>query len=165
MTVRESTLPGVGKRFEIPLGGTTDLICIVHYSGKREVYVRDDPDADAERVLELDDAEARKVGAILEGAYFQPVPDQTIEAILDEDALIEWTEISEESPIAGDTIEGARIRNRTGVSVVAIRREQETIPSPEPDTVIEPGDTLITIGSREAHTEFHALVSTDTDEE
>ena len=45
----------------------------------------------------------------------------------------------------GDT----RMRTETGVSVVAVLRRAEAIPSPGPDFRLAGGDTLIVIGTRE----------------
>ena len=58
MMIRESDLPGVGKKFEIDLGDE-EMIVVIHNTGKREVFRRDDPDADSERVFAFDDDPAR----------------------------------------------------------------------------------------------------------
>ncbi|MDZ5813165.1 potassium transporter TrkA, partial [Halorubrum sp. AD140] len=38
MTITESDLPGVGKKFEIELGGGEAMIVVIHNTGKREVF-------------------------------------------------------------------------------------------------------------------------------
>ena len=54
--------------------------------------------------------------------------------------------ISERSELANRSLAQAEIRKRFGLIVVALRRGQRTIFSPEPGTVIEPGDVLVALG-------------------
>jgi TrkA domain protein len=159
VTVYESDLPGVGKKFEVDLNDDSRLVIVTHNTGKREVFRRPDPDSDSEKLFELTDRLARQVGTILEGAYFQPVRSQTIETLLGDDTLLEWVQVTDDSPVAGQTLAGAGIRQRTGVSVIAIQRDDETIANPPPDTEMHPGDTLIAIGSREGCRSFDAYVA------
>jgi len=56
------------------------------------------------------------------------------------EAIIEWTEVGADAPVVGQSITDCDIRNRTGVSVMAIQRGDETIPNPGPDATIESGD-------------------------
>ena len=54
--------------------------------------------------------------------------------------------VPEGSPLSGVTLRESHIRDRTGALVLAIRKDRfET--NPGPDTVIEPGNVLITIGT------------------
>jgi len=52
-----------------------------------------------------------------------------------------------------------RHRQRTGFSVVAIRRGEETIDSPDADTSLAEGDTLIGIGTRENCEAFEEMLA------
>lgn len=165
MTVYETDLPGVGKKFEIDLVGDEQLIVVIHNTGKREVHIRSVPDADAEKLFELSDQLARQVGTILEGAYFQPIQTGTIDTVLNENALIEWTNVTEESPLVGRTLGEADLRRKTGVSVVAIQRGEETIANPDASTTLKTGDTLVVLGSREACAELNQHLGAETDEQ
>ncbi|MFC7046236.1 cation:proton antiporter regulatory subunit [Halobacteriaceae archaeon GCM10025711] len=150
MTVYETTLPGVGKKFAVDLEDGGQLVVVIHNTGSREVFRRDDPDADAEKLFELSDPMARQVGTILEGAYFQPVRTDSIRTVLDDDTVIEWVTVAESSPLAGLTLQDADVRQRTGASIIAIQRDERTIANPESDTRIEADDTLVALGGREA---------------
>jgi hypothetical protein len=55
MTITESDLPGVGKKFEVDLGDGESLVVLIHNTGKREIYRRPDPDADSEKLFEFTD--------------------------------------------------------------------------------------------------------------
>jgi TrkA domain protein len=147
MTITESDLPGVGKKFEIELGGGEEMIVVIHNTGKREVFRRTDPDADSEKAFEFSDDLARTIGSIIEGAHFQPVEPETQETTLPGGILLEWYELPPGSPLAGETLESADIGNRTGVAVVAIQRGDEVIDSPGAETILGEGDTLIVVGT------------------
>jgi len=159
MAVYESDLPGVGKKFEVDLDDESRLVVVIHNTGKRELFIRPDPDADSEKLFELSDKLARQVGTIMEGAYFQPITTENIETVLSEESLIEWVKVPAESPVAGETLEDAGIREETGASVVAIQRDGETITNPGPDTTLVAEDTLVAVGSREEHDELESFVA------
>jgi TrkA domain protein len=161
MTVYESDLPGVGKKFEVEIGDGERLVIVTHNTGKREVFRKATDGDDAEKLFELPDRLARTVGTILEGAYFQPVQSEQIETMLAEGTFLEWYNVDGGSEIDGRTLAEARVRERTGVSVAAIERDGSVVPSPGAETVIEGGDTLVVIGSREDLRAFDALVSND----
>lgn len=153
MNVKESDLPGVGKKFTLEVDDT-EVVIIIHNTGRREVFTRESPDEDSEKVLEMSDKQSRLFGSILEGAYFQPTKDDSIEATLtDDDNLLEWLTVEDGSSLAGKTLAEADIRDRYGVSVIAVQGE-ETIPNPEPDTVIEANQTLVLVGPEEGYEEL-----------
>ncbi|MDJ1431753.1 TrkA C-terminal domain-containing protein [Halostagnicola sp. A-GB9-2] len=158
MTIYESDLPGVGKKYEVEIDGGKRLVIVTHNTGKREVYLKADADADSDKLFELPDRLARKVGTILEGAYFQPVQTNRVETMLSDETFIEWYGVAQDSEIAGQTIADAGIRERTGVSIIAIQRGSEIITPPTPETVIEDGDTLVVVGEREDCIEFEQLL-------
>ena len=161
MTVYETDLPGVGKKFEVEIGGGERLVVVTHNTGKREVFFKPREDADSEKLFDLTDQLARTVGTILEGAYFQPVQSEQVETMLAEGTFLEWYNVEPGADVDGESLADARIRERTGVSVVAIERDGEVVPSPRSDTVIEAGDTLVVIGSEECVNRFEPLVSGD----
>ncbi|MFP4632971.1 MAG: cation:proton antiporter regulatory subunit [Halobacteriales archaeon] len=159
MTVRETELPGVGKKFAVDLDGDVGLVVVIHNTGKREVYLDDDPDEDNEKLFELSDKQARLVGSILEGAYFQPIRTEGIETMLDEDTLLEWVKVPGDSPAVGETIAGLDVRGETGASLIAIKRDDgDVITAPGPDDVIRSGDVLVVTCSREAFEGFRNLI-------
>jgi len=158
MTIRESDLPGVGKKFEIDLDDG-EMVVVIHNTGKREVFRRPEPNADSEKVFEFSDDLARTIGSIIEGAYFQPVEPDTQETTLPGGLLLEWYEIQPGSPLVGETLEGAAIGNQTGLAVVAIQRGDELVDSPSADTALHEGDTVIGVGTPEDCAAFEELLT------
>ena len=150
MTVYESDLPGVGRKFELDVGGDERVVVVVHHDGRREVFRRPSPDADSEKLFDLDDQGARQLAAMLQGMGFETV-DVTNLAVPLGDAIIEWTEVPGDSALVGQTLGGADVREKTGVSIIAVQRGEETIPNPPPDFEIEAGDVLVGLGTRREH--------------
>jgi len=158
MTVYETDVPGVGKKFEVEIGGDKRLVVLLHHDGKRELFYKADPDSDAERLFSISGQLAREVGAILQGAYFQPVETDNVEVPLGE-AIIEWLDVGEGSPLVDRTLAEAGVRNQTGASVIAIQRGSETLPNPGPDETITADDILVTLGTREEQSAVESLVA------
>lgn len=147
MTVYESDLPGVGRKYELETDEGT-LVVIIHHDGLREVYRRPTPDADAEKLFEVSIDKARQLAAVLQGTDFETVDVKALSAPLGE-AIIEWREVTADSDYVGQTLGEAHIRRETGVSVIAVQRANETHPNPPADFTMESGDILVTLGTRE----------------
>lgn len=160
MVIYEADVPGVGKRYEVETGDETRLVVIVHHDGKRELFRRDHPDADAEKLFDLTSKQAREVATVLEGAEFQPLDLEDADIPLGE-AIMEWIEVPDDSPITGETLEAARVGEKTGATIAAIQREDETIASPGAATVLDAGDILVVIGSREQQNALQTLLEPD----
>ncbi|MBP1954047.1 TrkA domain protein [Halarchaeum rubridurum] len=158
MVIHEVDVPGVGKQYEVPAGGETRFVVIVHHDGRREVYRREGPDADAEKLFDLDAAAAREAASVLQAADFQPLDLDDVDVPLG-DAIMEWVEVPADSPVAGETLSDAGIRAETGATVAAVQRGAETLANPGADTVLEPGDILVAIGSRDEQKALQSLVA------
>ena len=157
MTVYETDIPGVGRKFELEVDGGARIVVLLHHDGRREVFRRPTPDADSEKLFDLGARSARRLGSILTGTNFETVDVAELEVPLGE-AIIEWWEVDEDSPLSGATLGDAHVRRETGVSVIAVQRGDETVPNPDPDFGIEPGDVLVTLGTREEQAAFEDLV-------
>lgn len=157
MSVYETELPGVGKKFELEIGDERRLVLVIHHSGRREVFLREGPDADGTKLFELTDDQASQFGRLLEGTFFQPVATLPMETMLGSDAILDWVPVPEGSPHAGQSLGELDLRQRTGVSVLAVKREDGTTPNPDPDLVLEAGDVLVVLGSREQVDALDAL--------
>jgi TrkA domain protein len=144
--IKETKLPGVGIRYEFESEDGQSVEVISHRSGRREVYVADPDDPDEfTRVLTLSQGDARTLAELLGAnrvAEHLAELQQRIEGL-----AIDWLPIRDDSPYAGRTIGDARIRTRTGVSVVAVVRGEEAVPAPGPETPIAAGDYLVVVGT------------------
>ena len=153
MDIKEIDLPGVGKKFAITTNAGDRVTIIIHNTGHREVYNFRQGEDFPFHALRLEDEEARKLAAVLGGAYFQPAVAGSVEMILDQ-LSIEWVKLQDGSPFAGRTISELEIRKRSGASLIAILRGGTALPNPQPDSRLEAGDTVVAVGSREQMDRF-----------
>ena len=63
------------------------------------------------------------------------------------------------SPWIGHTLEKAGFRARTGITIIAILREPEPVVGARPDDVLQPGDTLVTVGKAGQYAAFKRLLA------
>lgn len=71
----------------------------------------------------------------------------------------EWVRLPEESELAGKTIGELGLRDKIGISVVAIIREDDVIPNPGPEDHLETGDMVGTLGTPDQTEAFRALAN------
>lgn len=164
MTVdlQETRLPGIGTKFTIRLGGGGRLAVILHNDGRRELYYfRHAGDDEPRAVIDLDDDEARQLGAVIGGAYERPKIIEDLELALGE-LLIEWVPVPDSSPWIGKTLAECGFRAKVGITVIAILREPESVSGAQPDDVIQRGDTLVTVGKAGAYPAFRRMLAGDS---
>lgn len=139
-------LPGIGVRYDLVTRERRRLSVIAHLDGSRtlNVYRKDDPD-DTAVCLKLNAEEAASVVDALLPSHHGPNLLATAELGL----VAERIELPATSYWNGRVLGDTRMRTETGVSVVAVLRRAEAIPSPGPDFRLAGGDTLIVIGTRE----------------
>lgn len=143
--IEQTRLPGVGIRYDFTTEEGRRVGVIHHRSGRREVFVcsPDDPDA-VEVSVDLNEDEAHDLVDVLGGTEVVETLS-TIHRI--EGLAIDWLNVDPATPYVGRTIGDARIRTRTGVSVVAVLRGEVPFPAPGPDFTIEAGDVLVVVGT------------------
>jgi TrkA domain protein len=157
--LRETRLPGVGTKFAFKTDHGARVAVIQHVDGTRELYVfRRAGDDEPTAVLQLEDDEARQLGAVLGGAYERPKIVEDLEMALGELA-IEWVPVPPGSPAIGHTLADCGFRARTGITIIAILREPEPVTGAQPTDVIQEGDTLVTVGKLGQYREFRRLLA------
>ncbi|MDQ3824110.1 MAG: cation:proton antiporter regulatory subunit [Actinomycetota bacterium] len=156
--LRQTRLPGVGTKFAFRTAHGSRVAVIQHVDGTHELYVfRRATDDEPRAVLQLDDEEARQLGAVLGGAYERPKIVEELEMAFGELA-IEWVEVPPDSPAIGRTLAECGFRARTGVTIIAILREPEPVTGAQPTDVVQRGDTLVTVGKLGQYREFRRLL-------
>lgn len=148
MKVSEHDLPGVGKKFALTTNENDRMTLIIHNTGHREIYFFEKGEDYPAYAVRLEDAEARQMGAILGGAYFQPAVAERMDMVLGQ-LSVEWMRVEAASPLAGRTLLESAVREKTGASVIAILRGGQAIPNPQAGETVQPGDTLLVVGDRE----------------
>jgi TrkA domain protein len=148
-TVRETQLPGVGVRNEFTTESGEDVGVLVYHDGRREilVYDRDDPDA-CSTIVSLSSNDTRTLSELLGASRVT----ETVAAAVQQEVEglgIEWITLPDGSFAAGTTIGDGEYRTRTGASVVAVLRGDESIPAPGPDFRFEVGDVVVATGTND----------------
>lgn len=157
--LRETRLPGVGVKYTSTTAHGGRLTVILHNEGQRELYWFPHADDDEpQAVIQLEDDEARQLGAIIGGAYERPKIVEELEMAFGELA-IEWVPVPDGSPAIGKTLADCGFRQRTGITIIAILREPEPVAGAQPGDVIRQGDTLVTVGKLGQYPAFRKLLA------
>jgi TrkA domain protein len=146
LATRKTELPGVGTKHTIDLATGDELVVVEHRIGHWEL-ARVQADGETKTLLQLQGDEAGELGRILSRGEVEL--EDPRKQMLFEEFAIEWVKLDEDSPLVGRTLLESAIRQRTGVSVIAIIRPERSLPSPPPETRFAAGDTLVVIGLRD----------------
>lgn len=122
------------------------------------VFDPDDPDACVASIpLTDDEAEALAdlLGASLMLGQLAGLRQQAA------GLLTEQVPIQAGSRYAGRPLGDTKARTRTGVSIVAVLRERQVIPSPGPEFVFEAGDVVVVVGTRDGLDRLTAIIADD----
>ena len=163
LEVKEADLPAIGKKFTIETEAEETVVIIMRLTGEREVYRFLKDKEEPESVTNLTEEEARTIGNILAGAYFEPVHEKAVELVMKQLSM-EWIKVEEDSPLANKTIGEVGIRKKTGVSVVSILRDAKYIPNPLPSETMHVGDTIVVLGSSEQMKKFLSFIGKSREE-
>ncbi|MDY6997133.1 MAG: cation:proton antiporter regulatory subunit [Actinomycetota bacterium] len=156
MDVHEVLLPGVGLRYEFDNSAGDRIGVIAKRAGDFEVvlYPAEDPDI-AQPLFHLNAEEADALAQILGAPRIaERFADLTHEVPGLEAGQVA---IAADSPYANRPLGDARVRTRTGASIVAVVRDEQVEPSPGPEDVLHPGDTLVVIGTEEGITQVEHI--------
>lgn len=146
--IEETSLPGVGMRHDFTAEDGSRIGVVHHRTGRRELFVCSSDDPDAVTVsLNLSDDDSHALSEALGGSTVienLASLQQQVEGL-----AIDWLTVDSGTPYAGKTIGDARIRTRTGVSVVAVIRDEQAFPAPGPEFMVDAEDTLVVVGTPE----------------
>jgi len=149
MEIFETPLPGIGVRYEFTSELGDHVGVVIRRDGKRDValYDRQDPDS-CRGTMELTDSDASKLAELLGGTNITARLDSLRHMV--EGLAIEWVTMPKTGGLTGQTIGDGHIRTTTSASVVAVIRSDSGIPGPGPEFRLEPGDTVLVMGSEDA---------------
>lgn len=155
--VRETQLPGVGVRHDFRTEDGREVGVLVHRDGRRDilVYDSDDPDTCSAQIPFSPD-DTRTLSELLGASQVAEAVGAVQQKI--EGLSIEWITVDEQSSAVGRSIAEREYRTRTGASIVAIVRDDSSIPAPSPDAVVESGDVVVAVGTTEGLAALRQLI-------
>ncbi|WP_129668018.1 cation:proton antiporter regulatory subunit [Phytoactinopolyspora endophytica] len=156
--VEKTDLPGIGVRHEVSTASGQRIGVVAHHDGRRDLiyFDPDDPDS-CKASVPLTDSEAEALADVL-GTSIMLSQLANIHEHAD-GLLTEQVSIPADSPYAGRPLGDTQARTRTGVSIVAVLRSDEAVPSPGPDYVLSAGDIVVAVGTRKGLDKLGELLS------
>lgn len=156
--VEQTDLPGIGVRHDLVTSGGRRVGVVSHRGGQRDlaIYDRDDPDASTDLVTLTDDeaeALAEILGASLVLGRLAGLREQAAGLVT------EQIPITADSPYVGRPLGDARVRTRTGASIVAVLRAGRVIASPAPDFRFDTNDVVVVVGTRQGLDAVNGLLA------
>lgn len=159
LEIRERTLPGVGIRYEVDLTSEKSVAVVIHNTGQRDLYQREGRDDDYEKIIDLSDSQARALGLLLVGAYYQPVASSAGD-VSPTDQRVKWYQISQDSVALDNSLSSVDIPGETGGAILAVVRDGSRIVDPDGEFVLQAGDNVVVIGTQTQHDRTDELLST-----
>lgn len=155
--VRRRDLPGLGKQFELGCASGGRVAVVIQNNGARHLYTFEPDEDGASGALQLDEDQARALGAILAGVYFQPTGgDHDAPAVFGAVA-IDWLTVEAEilDMSVGDVVPAGH----HSATIVAIVRGERTIMKPADHEPLRAGDQLLVAGHRADIADVRAKVT------
>ncbi len=160
--IEKFDLPGIGVRHDLVTESGRRVSVVSHRDGDRDLalFSLDDPDASSESVP-LNDEEAAALADLLGSS----VTLSRLTSLAGDTAglFTEQLQLPTDSPYLNRPLGHTQARTRTRVSIVAIVREHDVIPSPTPAETLRPGDILIAVGIREGLDALGRLIANGPD--
>jgi TrkA domain protein len=159
-TIRESDLPGIGRKFQLEAQSGDRLVIVIHDDGRRELYHFDPNDPDELlSMVTLNDTEARQVAGIIGGLNYTPKALESVSITL-EDLVIEWYRIEPSSHAIGLTIGHLQVRQTTGATIIAIiDKDGHKRINPGPEQTLAEDTTVVVTGERQQVQAFKRLLA------
>ncbi|RVW03967.1 cation:proton antiporter regulatory subunit [Rhodococcus xishaensis] len=148
MNVEVTPLPGIGVRKDFVLATGRRIGVITHRDGRTDLIISkvDDPDA-CTASIPLESEEVSVLANLLGAPQLVAQLEQEHRDL--PGISTRQLPIMENSPWDGRTLGDTAMRTRTGVSIVAVMRAGQVVPSPAPEFLFTKGDLLVVVGTQD----------------
>jgi TrkA domain protein len=146
--IEETKLPGVGVRHDFKTEGGDHLGVITHRTGRRDliVYDRRDPDA-CGTVVRLEEEDSNTLADLMGAAQVTQAAGELRQSV--GGLTIDWLPIQPNWSCASCPVEHSGLQEHTGVTIVAVVRNGHTVPVPNSEFQLFPGDVAVVVGTPE----------------
>lgn len=144
--VRRRDLPGLGKLFEIGCTSGGRVAVVVQNNGARHLYTFEEDAESASTAIQLDELQARTLGAVLAGVYFEPAGGNHDAPAVFGAVAIDWLTVEADAPSL--SISDLGLDGHPSATLVAIVRGEHTIMKPAGHESTHAGDQLLIVGHR-----------------
>jgi len=156
-SIRETSLPGVGIRFDFTTRDGDRVVVVNHRSGRSEILVcsKQDPDA-CHEVLRLSKEDARSLAEVLGQSQ---ITEEVMSMRLSTQGLtIDWLPVHPESNCVGRTVYDIEHLDEEAASIVAVIRGATTIATPPSAFELQAEDVAVVIGTPRGVEDMAALL-------
>ena len=164
MEIRQMDIPKIGEKYTLKTSSGHQAIIIFYRSGRKEFHFMRENAEEPELGLDLKDEEARVIGALLLGIDYtcaQPDKSDGETGNLHDNILVEWLDLAPGSDLENQSISEAKVRSRTGVTVIGVERKGNMISSPDIHEKLHAGDRIMVTGSEEDIKQFEQICQGD----
>lgn len=144
--VRRRDLPGLGKQYEIDSTSGTKVAVVVQNNGARHLYTFAEGAEAATTAVQLDEQQARTLGAVLAGVYFEPSGGNHDAPAVFGAVAIDWLTVEPGTPPL--TVSDLGLADHASGMVVAVVRGEHTVMKPAGGEPVRAGDQLLIVGYR-----------------
>jgi len=155
--INETSLPGVGIRFDFTTREGDRVVVVNHRSGRCELLVcsNEDPDA-CHEVLRLAKEDARALAEVL--GQSQVTEEVTSMRLSTQGLTIDWLPVHPESRCVRGSVYDIEHLDEKAATIVAVIRDVSTIPAPPSSFTLQPGDVAVVVGTPEGVEAMAALL-------
>ncbi|MFI6900641.1 cation:proton antiporter regulatory subunit [Nonomuraea sp. NPDC050394] len=159
MEIEQTALPGIGLKHEFTSRAGRRIGVVSHRTGRRDLilYDPDDPDCAREDIV-LNDDEADALAELLGAPRIVQRLNQLHKQV--EGLVSVQLPITGTSPYSDRQMGAARVRTRTGASIVAVVRAGRVITSPAPGLALLAGDVIVVVGTAESTAAVAEILAT-----
>jgi len=156
LEIRHSEIPRIGHKYTIKTKGSNQAVIIFYRSGKREFYFASEIGDEPELALELNDEEARTLGALLLGVDYES-DKSSMDSNITDNIVVEWVDLASDSKLVNQSIVDSEIRSETGITIIGIKRGEKVIGSPDITEKLLAGDKLMVTGKVDDIKDFEKI--------
>ncbi|MFP3899633.1 MAG: hypothetical protein ACLFXM_02180 [Acidimicrobiia bacterium] len=146
--VREVDLPGVGRRYELPLDAARTLVIVVLHDGGREVAVISRHTETPDVRVPLTHDQAIAVAALLTGARFS-IETRHDEKVTGDEVAVETAVVGASSAAVGQHAADVTAGSADAAVLAVIRDETPEVVEDVRDLPLRPGDRVVVAARRE----------------